>query len=91
MLYPAADLLLGPSAAGLMQVKLSYGAKPNEAFLQYYGFVDTDNIHDYYTADLLEWVLQHQHVPQSAVSAVKSDSSTLAALQQVLCLQVIML
>ena len=39
-----------------MQVMHSYGPKPNEDFLQYYGFVDTDNIHDTYTIDLLAWM-----------------------------------
>lgn len=71
------------TVTGQLQIKHSYGAKPNEDFLQYYGFVDTDNIHDYYTADVLEWILQHKRVPEYGAAAIKADPSSLKALQQV--------
>ena len=67
-----------------LQIKHSYGAKPNEDFLQYSGFVDVDNIHDYYTADVLDWVVQHHLAPQKALAAAQADASTRRALQQVL-------
>ncbi len=66
------------------QVKHSYGAKPNEDFLQYYGFVDTENVNDAYTADVLQWVTQHHQLEPERVQALEKDVPALKALQQVL-------
>ena len=38
-----------------LQATISYGKKPNEAFLLHYGFVDTSYKADFYSADLLEY------------------------------------
>lgn len=65
------------------QVMHSYGVKPNEDFLRYYGFVDTDNIHDSYTVDLLEWIKQRYHLPEEGLLAVEADTAALHALQHV--------
>ena len=66
-----------------VQVKHSYGAKPNEDFLQYYGFVDTDNIHDTYSIDLLEWLKRRYQLLEDSVEAVEADSAALHELQHV--------
>ena len=68
-----------------MQITFSYGPKPNEDFLQYYGFVDTDNKHDAYNADLLSYVTQNFEVQPQRLQAVQKDTTWLQALQQVLC------
>ena len=66
-----------------MQITFSYGPKPNEDFLQYYGFVDTDNKHDAYKADLLSYVTQNFEVEPKRLEAVQRDATWLQALQQV--------
>ena len=66
-----------------MQVMHSYGAKPNEDFLQYYGFVDTDNIHDSYSTDLLDWVSARYRLPTEGRQAVEADAAALHALHHV--------
>ena len=66
-----------------MQVMHSYGAKPNEDFLQYYGFVDTDNIHDTYTIDMLEWLKSTYLLPEQGLQALESDATALHSLQHV--------
>ena len=43
-----------PHSSLHMQIVHSYGDKPNEDFLQYYGFVDIENVHDAYTANLMQ-------------------------------------
>ena len=66
-----------------MQILHSYGAKPNEDFLQYYGFVDIDNVNDAYTADLLQWVMQHFHAEADRVQAVQKSKAASQLLKQV--------
>ena len=66
-----------------MQVVHSYGEKPNEDFLQYYGFVDIENVNDAYTADLMQWVIQHFHAETSRVQAVEKSKAALRLLRQV--------
>ncbi len=67
-----------------MQVVHSYGEKPNEDFLQYYGFVDIENVHDAYTADLMHWVKQHFHAETGRVQAVEKSSAASKLLRQVI-------
>ena len=55
-----------------MQVYHSYGDKRNEALLQYYGFVEEDNVHDYYTADLLQFVKEHGNATWRRIEAFES-------------------
>ena len=64
-------------------MKHSYGAKPNEDFLQYYGFVDTNNVHDTYSIDLLDWLQSRYQLPEEGVEAVKADPAALRELQHV--------
>ncbi len=66
-----------------MQVVHSYGEKPNEDFLQYYGFVDIENVHDAYTADLMQWVNQHFHAETGRVQAVEKSKAASKLLKQV--------
>lgn len=66
-----------------MQVMHSYGPKPNENFLQYYGFVDTDNIYDTYTIDLLEWLEVNRKLSRQGRQAVEADATALHSLQHV--------
>ena len=66
-----------------VQIKHSYGAKPNEDFLQYYGFVDAENIHDAYSADLLQYATQHFQIAPQKLQAVQGQATLHQALQQV--------
>ena len=66
-----------------MQIKHSYGTKPNEDFLQYYGFVDIENVHDAYNADLLSYVTDHFQVVPQRLQAVHGQAYLLQALQKV--------
>ena len=61
----------------------SYGAKSNEALLQFYGFVDTDNPHDVYTADMAGWVKTHYGVLEERWQFVETDAAVMHSLQQV--------
>lgn len=64
------------------EITFSYAPKPNEDFLQYYGFVDTDNKHDAYKADLLSYVTQNFEVEPKRLEAVQRDATWLQTLQQ---------
>ena len=66
-----------------MQVVHSYGEKPNEDFLQYYGFVDIENVNDAYTANLMQWVKQHFHAETGRVQAVEKSKAATKVLKQV--------
>ena len=66
-----------------MQVVHSYGEKPNEDFLQYYGFVDIEHVHDAYTADLMLWVKQHFHAEPGRVRLVEKRKAATKVLKQV--------
>ncbi len=66
-----------------MQVVHSYGEKPNEDFLQYYGFVDIENVNDAYTANLMQWVKQHFHAETGRVQAVEKSKAATKLLKQV--------
>ena len=61
----------------------SYGGKSNEALLQFYGFVDTDNSHDVYTADMADWVKTHYGVLEERWHFVEADAAVMQSLQQV--------
>ncbi len=39
-----------------LQVTAAYATASNEVLLQHYGFVDMDNAHDEYTADILSFI-----------------------------------
>ena len=39
-----------------MQVTAAYATAPNEVLLQHYGFVDMENAHDEYTANILSFI-----------------------------------
>ncbi|KAL0043703.1 hypothetical protein WJX82_004753 [Trebouxia sp. C0006] len=60
----------------------SYGDKPNEDFLQYYGFVEIENVHDAYTANLMQWVIQHFHAETGRVQAVEKSKAASKLLRQ---------
>ena len=64
-----------PSLKSSVQVVHSYGEKPNEDFLQYYGFVDMENVRDAYTADLMQWVKQHFHAETGRVQSYGEKQS----------------
>ncbi|DBA83878.1 TPA: hypothetical protein ACH3X1_006386 [Trebouxia sp. C0004] len=49
------------------EATISYGQKPNEAFLLHYGFVDTTYKADFYSTDLLEHVQQQYNIPEDRV------------------------
>ena len=62
---------------------MSYGKKPNEAFLQYYGFVDTSYKSDFYTADLLEYVQQKQGIPADRLTTLATNKELLKYVESV--------
>ncbi|KAL0038391.1 hypothetical protein WJX77_004597 [Trebouxia sp. C0004] len=64
------------------EVVHSYGEKPNEDFLQYYGFVDIENVNDAYTADLMQWVKQHFHAETGRVQAAEKSKAASKLLKQ---------
>ena len=39
-----------------LQVTAAYATAPNEVLLQHYGFVDMENAHDEYTANILSFI-----------------------------------
>ncbi len=80
--WTADPLTTRPPSAN-MQVTHSYGAKPNEDFLQFYGFVDIDNVNDAYTADLLHWVLEHFEAGKDNLKAAKGHKGASKLLQKV--------
>ncbi len=73
-----------PHSSLHMQIVHSYGDKPNEDFLQYYGFVDIENVHDAYTANLMQWVIQHFHAETGRVQAVEKSKAASKLLRQVI-------
>lgn len=64
-------------------MKHSYGAKPNEDYLLYYGFVDTENIQDAYRANLWSYVTEQVGLDPGRLQAVQDQPALLQALQQV--------
>ena len=66
-----------------MQATISYGRKPNEAFLLHYGFVDSSYKADFYSADLLEYVVLQQAVPAARVTALAANQKLHRALESV--------
>lgn len=66
-----------------MQASISYGKKPNEAFLLHYGFVDTSYKSDFYSADLLEYVVQQEGVSSARVNALAADHKLQTAIESV--------
>lgn len=62
---------------------MSYGQKPNEAFLQFYGFVDTSYKSDFYSADLVEFIQHKQGIPEDRLALLNSNPVLLQATQSV--------
>lgn len=54
--------------------------------LQFYGFVEADNIHDVYMADVYEWTKQQYNVTQERWDFLESDPLSMQTLHQVSCL-----
>ncbi|KAA6428995.1 MAG: hypothetical protein FRX49_01105 [Trebouxia sp. A1-2] len=51
------EAIIGPDGAQAFQeVTAAYATASNEVLLQHYGFVDMDNAHDEYTADILSFI-----------------------------------
>ncbi|KAL0024826.1 hypothetical protein WJX79_002354 [Trebouxia sp. C0005] len=68
-------------AAG-QEVTHSYGDKSNEMLLQFYGFVEMDNINDIYMADMYEWTKQRHNVSEERWHFLESDPLVMQALHQ---------
>ncbi|KAL3135541.1 hypothetical protein ABBQ38_006018 [Trebouxia sp. C0009 RCD-2024] len=64
------------------EVTQSYGVKTNEALLQFYGFVDTDNVNDAYTTDMTDWVKAHYGVLEERWQFLATDGIAMQSLQQ---------
>lgn len=65
------------------QVTHSYGDKSDEALLQFYGFVETDNPHDVYTADIADWVTAHHRVETERWQFLETSPVVTQSLKQV--------
>lgn len=65
-----------------MQVTHSYGDKSNEMLLQFYGFVEMNNINDIYMADMYEWTKQRHNVSEERWHFLESDPLVMQALHQ---------
>ncbi len=65
------------------QATISYGQKPNEAFLLHYGFVDTSYKADFYSADLLEHVQQQYNIPEERVAGLAQDEKLYKSVESV--------
>ncbi len=65
-----------------MQVTHSYGDKSNEMLLQFYGFVEMDNMHDIYMADLADWVQQQYKAEEGRWQFLESDPIVMQELHQ---------
>ncbi len=65
------------------QATISYGQKPNEAFLLHYGFVDTSYKADFYSADLLEHVQQRYNIPEERVAGLAQDEKLYKSVESV--------
>ncbi|KAL3158709.1 hypothetical protein ABBQ32_011447 [Trebouxia sp. C0010 RCD-2024] len=64
------------------EVTQSYGDKTNEALLQVYGFVDTDNVNDAYTTNMADWVKAHYGVLEERWQFLATDAIAMQSLQQ---------
>ncbi|DBB01977.1 TPA: hypothetical protein ACH3X1_000563 [Trebouxia sp. C0004] len=64
------------------EVTHSYGDKSNEMLLQFYGFVEMENIHDIYMADMYEWTKQRDNVSEERWHFLESDPLVMQALHQ---------
>ena len=67
----------------LLQATISYGLKPNEAFLLHYGFVDTSYKSDFYSADLLEHVQQQYGVSEDRVEGLAQNQQVYKSVESV--------
>ncbi|KAL0044789.1 hypothetical protein WJX82_009632 [Trebouxia sp. C0006] len=64
------------------EVTHSYGDKSNEMLLQFYGFVEMDNINDMYMADMYEWTKQRHNVSEDRWHFLESDPLVMQELHQ---------
>lgn len=64
----------------------AYATASNEVLLQHYGFVDTDNTNDVYTANILEFVEQNviDQPNEEQLQDVHSKAALKTALTEVL-------
>ena len=65
------------------QATISYGQKPNEAFLLHYGFVDTSYKADFYSTDLLEHVQQRYNIPEERVAGLAQEERLYKSVESV--------
>ena len=65
------------------QATISYGQKPNEAFLLHYGFVDASYKADFYSADLLEHVQQQYNIPEERVAGLAQEEKLYKSVESV--------
>ena len=65
------------------QATISYGQKPNEAFLLHYGFVDTSYKADFYSTDLLEYVQQRYNIPEERVAGLAQEEKLYKSVESV--------
>lgn len=82
-MFSTRKMHLGIDCCCAMQARISYGKKPSEAFLLHYGFVDTSYKADFYSADLLEYVVQQEAVPAARVTALAANQKLHKALESV--------
>ena len=68
------------------QVTAAYATATNEILLQHYGFVDMHNIHDEYTANILDFIEETviDQPNEEQLQAVRADPKLSQALSQVL-------
>ena len=69
-----------------MQVTAAYATASNEVLLQHYGFVDVDNAHDEYTADIPSFIEDNviEQPNEEKLQKVYASPALKTALSQVL-------
>ena len=70
----------------MLQVTAAYATASNEVLLQHYGFVDMDNAHDEYTADILSFIEENviDQPNEEQLQDVYASPALKTALSQVL-------
>jgi hypothetical protein len=74
------------SAWLILQVTAAYATASNEVLLQHYGFVDVDNAHDEYKADILSFIEENvvDQPNEEQLQDVHASPALKTALSQVL-------